>query len=805
MSKGVQSTKKLLDMLKPRLLAAEMLKRRVEEKSRDRNLILNNADLQILGNCTQATTPSLIVNSEGHTYLFNCGEGTQRLCYNNKIKLSNIEDVFITNVNWSSVAGVYGLALTLQDVGAPSICLHSLDGIEKIFDIADNNFITFNTGMKCITRNVRQGDCGDFGLHIEPIVINSDFKSNNSENIDEQDDESRFMKKFKLNPKLVAYFCSLPDLPGSLDPNKCRQLKVPVGPQLGILKSGKDVTLSDGRIIKSADVCGPKNTGLKFLVVDCPTEDQVDSLIENKVLRSYQTLNNDSKTPDMVIHLAPEFVVSSKKYNDWMRKFENNCKHLIISNKDSKRVNFVECYRMQYLMNKIDNEMFHPLYLSQNFQEIAEKEILESGDKLREDIIAAEDGDRNEVTVMKGNLDEIACDNIVRLDSMDKVVLRPQKSVETIDPSIALNVLYQEAQLDPHFEELLRDLKAKQSALPKSKEHEPEVLFLGTGSALPSKLRNTSCILVNFKHPEDISIILDCGEDSYGQLYRYYGPNQIENVLRRLKLIYISHHHADHHIGLIKILEQRRRVTSEPIPLLLPPNIDMLLKYHNENFLDISDSYEIFPTKLLSLETNNYDLRRASAEIIKRDLFQRLNNFLCDLRIVPVQHCVNSCAVVMRFNINHPDMDTFTLSYSGDARPSARFAELGKGSDLLIHEATFDHRLMDDARLKRHSTSREAIQVGRDMSAKFTILTHFSQRLPKIPYITDDFDEKVGFAFDNLSIRCPSHFARFPIMIPVLVNVFKKSLAEVDMKFYKAELKQRAISDMIAEKKSNAV
>lgn len=805
MSKNiVHPTRKLLEMLKPRLLAVEMLKKRVEDKSRDKNSILNSADLQILGNHTQATTPSLMVNSEGHTYLFNCGGGTQRLCYNNKIKLSNIENVFVTNVHWNSVAGIYGLALTLQDIGAPTVRLHSLDGIEKIFEIADNSFVTFNTGMKCLTRNVRQGVYDNFGLHVEPIVIESNL--NSSENIDELDDDTRLMKKFKTSPKLVAYFCSLPDLPGPLDPKKCRELKVPVGPQLGLLKSGKDVTLSDGRIIKSVDVCGPKNKGLKFLVIDCPTGSHINSLDENKVLRGYQQQpNNHRKVPDMVIHLAPEFVLNSKEYQDWMEKFGDGCRHLVISNRDSKRVNFVDCYRMQYLMNKIDGELFHPLYLSPKFQEIAEREILESGNKLREDIIAEEDGDRSTITVMKGDLDEVTLDNIVKLDSMDKVVLRPQKSVETIDPSIALNVLYQEAQLDPHFEELLDQLKTAQETLPKPKDHEPEVLFLGTGSALPSKLRNTSCILVNFRHPDEVSVILDCGEDSYGQLYRYYGPNEIENVLKRIKLIYVSHHHADHHIGLIKLLEQRRRVTSEPISLLLPPNIDILLKYHNENFLDLSDSYEIFPTKLLSDHANKTSARLASAEIIKKDLFKRLNNFLCDLKIVPVQHCVNSCAVVMQFKINHPDMKTFTLSYSGDARPSAQFADAGKGSDLLIHEATFDHRLMDDARIKRHSTSREAIQVGKDMSAKFTILTHFSQRLPKIPYITDDFDEKVGFAFDNLSIKCPSQYARFPIMIPVLVNVFKKSLTDIDMKFYKAELKQRALNSMIAEKNSNAV
>ena len=34
---------------------------------------------------------------------------------------------------------------------------------------------------------------------------------------------------------------------------------------------------------------------------------------------------------------------------------------------------------------------------------------------------------------------------------------------------------------------------------------------------------------------------------------------------------------------------------------------------------------------------------------------------------------------------------------------------------------------------KRHSTTEEALQVAADMGAYRTILTHFSQRYPKIP------------------------------------------------------------------------
>ena len=43
------------------------------------------------------------------------------------------------------------------------------------------------------------------------------------------------------------------------------------------------------------------------------------------------------------------------------------------------------------------------------------------------------------------------------------------------------------------------------------------------------------------------SILLDCGEGTYGQLYRHYG-NSIDSVMRSLACVFISHIHADHHL-----------------------------------------------------------------------------------------------------------------------------------------------------------------------------------------------------------------------------------------------------------------
>ena len=48
---------------------------------------------------------------------------------------------------------------------------------------------------------------------------------------------------------------------------------------------------------------------------------------------------------------------------------------------------------------------------------------------------------------------------------------------------------------------------------------------------------------------EEHSILMDCGEGTHGQLVRLLGSRRAADTLRRLSAIYISHLHADHHIG----------------------------------------------------------------------------------------------------------------------------------------------------------------------------------------------------------------------------------------------------------------
>ena len=71
-----------------------------------------------------------------------------------------------------------------------------------------------------------------------------------------------------------------------------------------------------------------------------------------------------------------------------------------------------------------------------------------------------------------------------------------------------------------------------------------------------------------------------------------------------------------------------------------------------------------------------------------------------------------------------------------------------------MHEATFDdtEEMRAEAFAKRHSTISEALEVGESMRAWRVILTHFSQRYPKLTDLRASRSAAAAvIAFDQMS------------------------------------------------------
>lgn len=243
----------------------------------------------------------------------------------------------------------------------------------------------------------------------------------------------------------------------------------------------------------------------------------------------------------------------------------------------------------------------------------------------------------------------------------------------------------------------------------------PNLLFLGTGAAIPCKYRNVSSVLYS---QSDFSFLFDCGEDTLGQIGRVFGNIEI---IKKIKYIFISHSHADHHLGLIGLLKERYKLFKNDTDanVIFSKSVD---KNNTRKSLDKDDDsiLIICPNSIKRfLDLFNLNLKfiltDETTEIVHFKLNENLKISLCS-----VQHKTDSRAIRI-------DAEK-SVSYSGDCRPSKEFANISENADVMIHESTFLTNI-SRAISTNHSLMNEAVKIWQESKAKVLILTHFSQRV----------------------------------------------------------------------------
>ena len=635
---------------------------------------------------------------------------------NFRSKLAKLENIFITKRSSENLSGLVGLALTCQDIGVPSLTLHGPHNMELMLSLYEY-FFKFS-GMTVRTNSFVDYKYEDLDLIVKCFPI--------FESIAGKDKQLNKKLKTDLNSQIdeknmsFLYLCRLKSRAGELLIQKCIELKIPAGPLLGKLKSGEEITLADNRVIRPEDVMGPEDKGPIFIVLECPSVDYIDSLVTNEsILQNIS--NEDLNLISVIIHFTPTQVFENPKYQQWMKQIGDTVDHLLL-NEDNASEGNVAANRIQTKLNLIDSFVFP---------------LLQSNERQKTD-------ERNESK------------KVINAKTLTKFNLRP-KNLRGIDLETTVDYKIQEYKDEAlsisDFVESLTDFHSFVSKLEVKVQEYPEIIFLGTGSAVPSKIRNTSAIWVNID--SETSFLLDCGEGTYGQLYRFYG-NETETYLKRLKCIYVSHLHADHHLGILQIIKERSFLTPEPLMMIIPPAVNKWLIQYNQCVEKISDSYQIFLCENFKNQNNDKILNSLR---------------LSQLQTVLVPHCSHSYGLSFTIKSN----PSFKIVYSGDTQPTQNLVGIGQDCDLLIHEASMEDELVEEARLKFHSTTSEAIQIGAQMNAKFTILTHFSQRYAKIPVINEKFNENVGIAFDNMRVRM-TDFHKLPKMIPCLKYLFEDQI-----------------------------
>lgn len=555
----------------------------------------------------------------------------------------------------------------------------------------------------------------------------------------------------------LCYIVRNHDIRGKFDPAKAQALKVPKGRAYSALTCGKSVQSEDGQTVTPEMVLGPTRLGKGFAIMDVPSAEYVEDLVNRP----------EWKSPAVMTELKVFIWILGPGVGDHpkLREFVANmshCKHTVSSTD------------------------YCPNYLA--LATAAESAIRLA--RLRGDSYSIPVHDN--VTLPQRGLESHSNAQPVSVDNVPFEPLQPGLVID-MEPEFKFNKDDVMKPLNtantvsriPHSVEKRMSVIRTRVTKPEFQKHlaeirkglrgaDAEIIALGTGSSSPSKYRNVSATLVHA--PGYGYYLVDCGENTLGQLKRVFEPEKLREVLQNLRMIWVSHLHADHHLGTATVIKAwYREVYGSDVRPPFAPETDMAKILQEKRLFVVSDEMMIawleeyasvedygfnkliplcaFPeatgTSIVTKFAHRHS-RNGSAPYGRDKPFRTILDFhdefspltpllkkaigLDDLLTTRVKHCRGALAMSMVFP------DGFKVSYSGDCRPSDKFASIGQGSTVLIHEATFQNDMVGSAMAKRHSTAAEALEVGRRMRARSILLTHFSQRYQKVAHV----DQRAG-------------------------------------------------------------
>lgn len=722
----------------------------------------------------------LLTNREGYKFLFGkIPEGSQRIMNESRFRLGKLNRIFLTGTvsSWAEIGGLPGLFLTISDATKNSVELFT--GSEKItsFIVATWRYFVFRHGVQLNIREIEETSfVGDSTMTINPVKIQSSevttesnegttifgqlkklvslmfpidtrkvndpspdsYKSDPSEN-----DIHTHVKLPQLSslgsvnsqPSMSLILRFLP-VRGKFDPVAAKRLGVKPGIAFRNLTNGDSVVGENGEVVHPHQVIEPSKSFRRVLILDIPNSTYLSNSINSE--KWFEATDQGGSEPYGVVYhfLGDDIDFDLEQYVNFIKKFPSDCKHLISHSKIANdSLMFTTANVNTLTLKSIQNDHFNLPYCEE-YKPIDTEASVQRLHSLQQVNI-----DPNGVTIDNSSI---------------------QKS--------SLAQLYDEKVAPLHIngcskEELLQNPVISLDAIEAtSLKDQVQVVTLGTGSAIPSIHRNviSSLVRIPYNTASGVrfrSILLDGGENTFGLMKRNFGHNnqkQLQQVFEELCLIHLSHLHADHHLGLVSILNHWFKVNSDPskkIYLIVPWQYNTFLKewyeieltaaenvdfsrivyFSCQDFLEASEVVGEFGQVDIGTFEERYEKKQSVAQRLPvtpannariKQMYDALG--IESINTVRAIHCYWAYSISIKFKLD--EMENFKVSYSGDTRPNSRFVECGYNSDLLIHESSLDSELIEEAIAKKHSTMIEAIKVSQLMKCPKLILTHFSTR-----------------------------------------------------------------------------
>lgn len=768
---------------------------------------LVNCHLQVIGTGHCEVSPSLCLFTDSRRYIFNCPENFQRFTREYRMKILKDPTLFVTRVCWRNLGGLPGFAMSYRDCGRTHLHVHGPGRIAQFAEVT--RYFIGRERLKLMTNweestvstsgdNSTSSDIyTDENITITTIELEPQLGAGIQRTASSLDDGDVIgenvppkPKRIKLNsdsdstsllpPYTAAFVCKLVDTKGKFNPERAKELGLKQGPVFKKLVAGESVTAPDGRVIHPSDVIGEKQVGPTLIVVECPDKSYIPCVASHPKLQK-ECFSDFGQNVALIVHLSPLEVLEDDDYCRWAASFGDSTRHLVLNESlCPKEVGLRALMKIQYPLHLMNCNVHHPppnykqeteeqqlvdlkltkfLFNSQNpviigksFLKFHLKPIRKMGEDMSDILRPIEEDIIEHIHEIQSNpkLASAIAEGQSLNDKSHTISVRSVSDIssefadEKAHPAIAdKDPTTSATKVDSQVEKLSTDPRPLLATFQSTDD--AVVTFLGTGASLPSRYRNVSGILV--QTPNSGSVLLDCGEGSLSQIYRCFPRKTADEIILNLKAIFISHIHGDHHLGLVSILQKKEQ-------LLLSQQLKQEDMSSNcVDMLVIAPKYNINWMNRYGEFVENLSCKTVDCSFLTRDQATKrvedsaLSDF--SFETVPVIHCSEAYGVVVRHTSG------WSIVYSGDTRPCPTLVEAGRGATLLIHEATLEDGLLDHAIAKKHCTVSEALEVSDKMEPDFTILTHFSQRYPKIPafLMADQLHSKVAVAFDCMSVN----------------------------------------------------
>ena len=316
---------------------------------------------------------------------------------------------------------------------------------------------------------------------------------------------------------------------GRFLPARAKELKVREGPLWSKLTTGHSVQSTDGVTIEPEMVLEEAREGAGVAVIDLPSIDYIDNLVN----RSEWKVDKVMTGVGAIIWLLGPGVGQ----NETLKKF-------IHEHKDLKHIVSSQDYCQNYL--SMDSSAAAAVRLNQ-------LDPSHYAIPVHDDI--------NSLQYRQSQIETDLSVGCIQAQRGHTITTGPSFHIQTADivPDLNLAAILQEVPRDvlelarAAREAIITESETAGAGVQSLPSQDAEIVFLGTGSALPSKYRNVSATLVRV--PGYGSYLLDCGENTLGQLKRVFTPVELAEVFRDLRLIWISHLHADHHLGTVSVIK----------------------------------------------------------------------------------------------------------------------------------------------------------------------------------------------------------------------------------------------------------